>query len=366
MSEWKSLVQPNEAVLVLGSLHATPQDRRLDRSQVRSMQAVFDGDLHPVSFFDLWGERGVISMAWHLERPMVLYVTTGTELLKVDLPKQQVVDLGVSNLLDVHELTMMGDTLWLANTQRDEVVAFDTAREQVIKRINLAEYGSAPKVSANAAEDEGDDPQLVVDEREVMDEFHCNQVFQGFDGDLYVLVHYVSGNLQLVRRAARRLLKRQVRPGGVINLTTGRVIPLELKGPHTLRKVRGEYWVCDSARSKINVYDADWNLKETVSSEGWVRGADVSDSLGLYYVGVSAFRRRYLILNPSVQQTPNMVRAISMETRAPVGEMVLSGVEQVTNVYVVPKRVALALIELGADRAVESGSTSGGGRLPGV
>ena len=86
--------------------------------------------------------------------------------------------------------------------------------------------------------------------------------------------------------------------------------------------------------------------KGKIPSQGWVRGADASERLGIYYVGVSQFRRRYLALNPTVQQTPNMVQAISMETGEPVGELPLSGVERVTNIYVVPRSVAESLLEL--------------------
>jgi hypothetical protein len=56
---------------------------------------------------------------------------------------------------------------------------------------------------------------------------------------IYILVHYTLGNLQLIRCTVRGLAKRQIRPGGVINLTTGQVVPLGLKGPHTYRKIRG-------------------------------------------------------------------------------------------------------------------------------
>lgn len=353
MSDWKQLVHPDEGVVVLGSLHAFSQDSTLDRSKVRSVQVVLDGEVRPASFFNTWGERGVISLAQHPGRPAILYVATSTKLLKVDLRERRVVDLEIPNLRDVHELTVAGDTLWIANTQRDEAVAFDTGRERVVERVNLAAYGSEPKVVATA-EEEGEpdadvDRELVVDERDVVDKFHCNQVFRGFDGDRYALTHYVLGNQlrvsQLVRRVARKVLKRQAN-GGVINLDTGKVTPLGLKGPHTVRKVRGEYWICDSAMSRVNVYGPDWTQKESIPSKGWVRGADISEELGLYYVGISEFRRRYLAVNPSVRQTPNMVQAISMETQKPVGELVLSGVEQVTAVYVVPREVASAMIEL--------------------
>src|SRR5215213_5422914 len=97
-SNWKSLVHPDEALLVLGSLHAFPQDRKLERSKVRPVQIIMDGDVHPASFFDAWGEWGVISLAWRPEQPMILYVAIETKLLKVDLLQQHVVDAGIHDL----------------------------------------------------------------------------------------------------------------------------------------------------------------------------------------------------------------------------------------------------------------------------
>ena len=345
MSQWRTLVHPDEALLILGSLHAFAQDRRLDRSEVRSMQVVLDGELRHISPFDAWGEWGVVSFAWDPERPGTAYVATGDELLKVDLPERCVEDLGVRDLQDVHELTLTGQMLWIANTGRDEVVAFDVDRERVAGRVALSAYGSTPKVVHRPVEDEVPDRRLATDVREESERFHCNQVLKGFDGHHYALVHYALGDSRLIRRAAQRLMGRQGN-GGVVDLDDGRVVPLGLMGPHTLRKVDGCYRVCDSGRSTINVYDADWNPRGKILSKGWVRGADVSERLGIYYVGVSQFRRRYMALNPTARQTPNMVQAISLETGKPVGELVLSGVERVTNVYVVPREVAACLLEL--------------------
>jgi hypothetical protein len=343
-SSWKQLIHPSEALLVLGSLHAFPQDRQLERSEVRPVQIIADGKVHLARFFDSWGEWGVISVAWRPETPNTLYAATETQLIKVDLSEESIVDFEIPNLMDLHESTMIGNTLWLANTGLDEVVAFDVVREQVSERVNLSAYGSKLKFTSREIEDDGDDLQLAGDVRAVEEKFHCNQVFQGYDGDPYALVPYVSGNSKLIRRAARKI-KGQGN-GGVINLATGQGVSLGFKGQHTVRKVRGDYWVCDSGRSNINVYDSRWNPKGTVPSKGWVRGADVSEKLGLFYVGISRFRKRYLLMNPSVKQTPNMVQAISIDTRAPVEELVLSGVERVTNVYVIPKEVALAMIRL--------------------
>ena len=79
MSDWKQLVHPDEGVVVLGSLHAFLQDSTLDRSKVRSVQVILDGEARPASFFDSLGERGVISLAQHPEQPAVLYVATSTK-----------------------------------------------------------------------------------------------------------------------------------------------------------------------------------------------------------------------------------------------------------------------------------------------
>jgi hypothetical protein len=349
LNGWNQLVHPSEALLILGSLHAFPQDRKLNRSEVRPVQIVMDGDLHLARFFDSWGEWGVISAAWRPQAPDTLYIATETQLIKADLSKRSIVDFEIPNLVDLHELTMIGDTLWLANTGLDEVVAFDVVREQVSKRVNLSAYGSNLKIttSSRAIEDSDDDLQLAADVRTVEEKFHCNQVFQGYDGDPYALVHYVGGNSKFIRRAARKI-KGQGN-GGVINLATAQGISLGFKGPHTVRKVWGDYWVCDSGRSTINIYDSRWNLKGSVASKGWVRGADVSEKVGLFYVGISRFRKRYLLLNPSVQQSPNMVQAISIESKAPLEEVVLSGVDRVTNVYVIPREVALGMLELQPD-----------------
>jgi Domain of unknown function (DUF4915) len=357
ISDWKSLVHPDEALVVLGSLHAFPQDRKLARSEVRPVQIIMDGEIHHAPFFDHWGEWGVISLAWRPGWPAILYVATETELFKVDLSQQVVFDLEVPNLRDLHEMTMMGETLWLANTGSDQVVAFDVVHERVSERVNLSAYGSAPKIVSRAAHDADDDLELAGDVREKDEKFHCNQVFESFGGDRLVLVHYALGNSQLIRRAARRLLKRQGN-GGVINLDTGHVTPLGLKGPHTVRKVQGDYWICDSGRSRIAIYDSNWDLRETIPSKGWVRGADISNALGLFYTGISRFRRRYLALNPTVQQVPNMVQAISVQNKRSVAELVLSGIERVTNTYVIPREVALAMIELRPDRTIDQGIVS--------
>jgi hypothetical protein len=172
MAELESLLHQSEAVIVLGSLIRNRQDGYLDRSEIQPVQVLVDGMLRSVPFFDSWGEVGVSSMARHPVRSSVLYVTNGDELVSIDLDAQCVSAVAIPDLCDVHEMTVIGDTLWLANTGSDEILAFDTVRERVSKRIRLNAYGST---SSNASDVSGGSS-----EDEIVERFHCNQVFEGF------------------------------------------------------------------------------------------------------------------------------------------------------------------------------------------
>ena len=348
-SKLEQLVHPDEALIVLGSLNAHPQDRKIKRSEVRPVQVMFHGeDSRPATFFDSWGKFGASSFAWHPEKPHVLYFATDSgveatnELLKIDLQEQRVTRIPVTGLLDVHEMAVIGDTLWISNTATDEAVAFDLTRERVSRRISLSVQQTTPKITTHSDEPLNDKPEVV-------DRFHCNQAFEGFEGDLYALVHYAVGK-QLVRRATQKLVKRQGN-GGVINLSTGVATPLDLRQPHSVRKVGDRYWILDSGRSMINVYSPDWVLQDTFSSRGWCRGGSVSQKLGLFYAGISEIRKRYLDLVPASQLAPNMVQVISVETGESFGEILLSDIEQVNEVYVVSKWTAQALLKLQAPDA---------------
>lgn len=343
------LIHPDEALLVLGSLNANPQDRYLERSEVRPVQVIDRFGIRSVPSLNDLGQLGVSSLAWHANEPSDLYLTTGDDLIKVELSKRRIVRLEAPGLRDVHEMTIVRDTLWLANTGSDEVIAFDVSRGGVSKRINLAGRDRAPGAKADAAQPERGDRVRVVDR------FHCNQVFEGFDGELYVLVHHVSGK-QLVRRVAQKLIKSQG-DGGVIGLNNGHAIPLGLKGPHTVRKVGGDYWVFDSGKATLNVYGPSWTLKRKLGTEGWGRGGSTSERQSAFYAGVSETRKRYLRLSRSGDRTPNMVQVFSTETRASTGRIVLSKIEQVNNVYTVSASIARGLLELEAE--AHAGAPSG-------
>jgi len=102
----------------------------------------------------------------------------------------------------------------------------------------------------------------------------------------------------------------------------------------------------DSGKCTIHIDDPGWVLKEESSIRRWSRGASVSEYFGLLYAGISKTRKRYLSQISNQTSTNIVVQALSTETRTLVGSIALSGTKQVNNVYVVPKKIALALLLL--------------------
>src|SRR5207244_847381 len=98
-------------------------------------------------------------------------------------------------------------TLWIANTGRDEAVAFDLATEKVVDRMPVRSVRGSEAAEPRAP-----------GAGETVDRFHANQITRALDGKLYVLVHHVDGK-QLVKYVAQRLVKMQGN-GGVIELAT--------------------------------------------------------------------------------------------------------------------------------------------------
>lgn len=321
-------------LVVLGSLNFKVSDRYLTRSQVRPLQLLSGGRAVPIGFFDGWGRIGLSSLAWHADAPFIWFLSTGDDLVCLDVRKGDVRPLSVPGLQDVHEMTVIGDDLWIANTGRDEVVAFSLKTETVRERRGLALF------RARDADYQGTDQGDV----EFVDRFHCNQVFEGMEGDRYVLVHHVSG-IQLMRRLADKLLKEHGN-GGVINLTRGHAIRLNLRAPHSVRVVGDHYWVADSGRNKIVAYDRKWHIVESYPLPGWGRGAAVGATNGTIWVGISEVRKRYLNVLESRASNANMVVGLDVLTGAPRTQTMLRDVEQVNNVYLIDNVVASAVLDL--------------------
>ena len=253
----QQLVAIDERVLVIGSLNANPDDRDLDRDSIVTVQMLdSDGVLHPVPFFNQWGDLGVSSIAWRDSNPMLWYCTTGIGLHILDLESGELREIDIPKTRGIHEIAFVGDVLWISNTYYDEIIAFDPATEQVLERMHLSPYRTEPENVEEASVD-ATDVQRV-------NKFHCNQVFETYEGELYALVHHVTGE-QLIRRIAQKLLKSQGN-GGVLNIRTGERHRLSLKAPHSVRKINNQYWIFDSGHMQINVYDRSWKLIHEITT----------------------------------------------------------------------------------------------------
>ncbi len=333
----KEIIPSDQAILVLGSLNAKIEDRYHSRSEINPVQIFNDGKITKPSFFDNWGEVGVSSIVYQLHEGIALYLTTGPDLIELRLDENIITTpLEVDNLKDVHEITLIDNLLWLANTGYDEVVALDIKSRKVLHRIQLERFKlKTTLIDKPVSNDETESQEI--------DRFHCNQVFKGIDGKLYALVHHTTGK-QLLTRIAKRLIKKQG-DGGVIDLKTGKGIQLWLKAPHTVRIVNGEYWIFDSGNEAINVYSSDWRLKNKISTNGWGRGADLSKDGSLFYAGISEKRARYRESNDL--PNGNMVQVFKTKDGACIGQINVSdGIEQINNIYVIPQYLADTLMRL--------------------
>ncbi len=327
-------LKENNRLLVIGSLNANPADRVLDRNTIQTVQLInHREEVIPVPYFNSWGELGMSSMAPHPSEPHILYFASSVAVFKFDLKQGNYTDLQIPNLTDIHEISIIGNGLWISNTKHDEIVCYDIVAGKVTLRINLSDFKSS-------APEEGEDAEDV----EVVDKFHCNLVFSGYDNDTYILVHHTSGR-QLMKRIAQKFIKSQGN-GGVVNITSRKRYPLNLKAPHSVRKVNGNYWVFDSGHFELKVFDKNWKFLKTINTRGFGRGGDQDSDLGYYYAGVSETRKRYLGLFPGGESVPNMVQVISLKDYSIKKSIKIPNVEQLNNVYCISQEVAEGLLAL--------------------
>ncbi|MBI1335783.1 MAG: hypothetical protein GC164_02345 [Phycisphaera sp.] len=329
-------------LLVLGSVNQRPEDRSLPREKIEPMQLVAAQGNRGIAFFRGWGEYGLSSLAIHPRDPMRWFVSTGKDLVEVDLQTGRSKPFALTGLLDVHEMDFIDGRLWLSNTGTDEAIAVDVDSQTITQSIVLSLFRGNVWVDHNAITDDG--RQGTV---EATDRFHINQVFDAMDGSLMALVHHVSGR-QFMRRVASKLVKVQG-TGGVLDLQTGKGHNLQLTGPHSVRVVGEEYWVCDSGRACVRVFDKNWQPLTTIPTRGWGRGAvvmEVAQGDRLVAIGISATRKRYLHLIPGKQQAPNMVELFDPRKHEPIASRLLDHIEQVNNLYVVTEDQAAALDKL--------------------
>ncbi len=326
------LISPDKRVLVIGSLNANPADREISRENIRSMQLIDDRNIiTPIPFFNTWGELGMSSLCWHPADPYTLFIASSSEVFRFDLRGNSYRKLDIPNLTDIHEISMIGNKVWISNTKHDEIVSYDIVSGKTDRRINLSDFKSN---TPEAGEEEED--------VEVVDKFHCNLIFEGYEGDLYILVHHTSGR-QLMKRIAQKFIKSQGN-GGVVNIITKKRYPLNFKAPHSVRKINNQYWVFDSGHFELKIFDKNWNYLRTMDTRGFGRGGDLDTERNVYYGGVSETRKRYLGLFPGGEAVPNMVQVFSVPEYKLIGSVKIPSIEQINNVYCLQKDVAELLL----------------------
>ena len=323
-------IEPDEAIVVVGALATKPADRNLERHQINPVQVFTSDGVQSVPALDC-GEFGMSALVIRPEAGIV-YGSSGNDFFRLDLATGTITDLGIE-LKDSHEITEIDETLWIANTGRDEAVAFDLASEKVTRRVSVRSARTSEPTTAAPAADAG----------ETVDKFHANQILRALDGTLSVLVHHVDGK-QIVKYVAQRLVKMQGN-GGVIELETGRPVALSLSGPHSVEAVGpDEQWICDSRAGVLRVYDRAWKEQAQIPCAGWGRGVSVSTRTGRVYVGISSIRKRYLQVIPTSQHSQNMIQAFDIAKRSLIGETIVSNLETINNVYVVSRETGERLI----------------------
>ena len=239
------LISDDEALLVLGSLYwntfAKEDNRYHLREEIFPVQLVFDGRIHKLGYFQDWGELGVSSLAIVQDQGTVLYLTTGSDLIELRItPEVKYRRFDIPHLKDVHQIMLIDNMIWMANTGYDEAVAFDISAGEVARRIKLKVFRTPASIKGPGVEGEE------------IHRFHCNQVFRGLNGKLYGLVHHIAGKMLAMKVLSKVLVKQGT--GGVIELESGKRHPLWLRAPHTVSIVGDEYWVFGSGSRKMCIY----------------------------------------------------------------------------------------------------------------
>tara|TARA_R110002124_G_scaffold194258_3_gene361358 strand:- start:115 stop:1098 length:984 start_codon:yes stop_codon:yes gene_type:complete len=318
-----SLLKHN--LLVLGSQNFKKQDQKLTRDQIRPVQIIFkDGTVRDIDFFNFWGRVGVSSIAWDKRFPDELFVSENEEIRRLNIVSKSYQILQLGRIGDIHDIHFLNDILWISNTEYDEAIGYDPLKNKVVQRISLTPFR---KIIEN--KDEGFE--------KVIDRFHCNQVFLNFKNERCVLIHHITG-WQFYRILFEALVKQQG-DGGILNLETEEIFPLKLQSPHSVRLINDEYWIQDSGDKSIKIFDQEWKLKSTIELGGFGRGVAFSEDENIGYIGLSATRKRYLKVIPTGNYLKNRIKIVDLMQKETLGELVLSNIEQVDNVYILDDRM---------------------------
>lgn len=321
-------------LLILGSQNAKKADQELSREQIRPVQILHkNGKTSPINFFNNWGKVGVSSIAWHVDFENRLFVSTNDEVRLLDTKARNFDVLNLGRVNDLHDMNFLGEHLWIANTEFDEAIKFDPYSNKIAQRISLEEF----RIALDKLDDEI---------KETKDQFHCNQIFRDYNGDLCVLIHNITG-WQFYRQVMEMVIRRQG-DGGVINLDKKEILRLKLQSPHSVRKINGEYWVQDSTDQTTKIYDHNWKLVGSIPTGGFGRGVDFSEEEGIAYIGISATRKRYLRVIPTGEKHDNRIMVVDIKTREKIDVISIPNIEQLDNVYILNKKIKASFEGLNA------------------
>jgi hypothetical protein len=321
------VLQENDIILVFGSMNANADDRSHTREEIRTLQFIDHRyQLQSTNLFQQWGELGLSSMVFLPDSQSKFFITTGRNLFLIDFDTEWVVKpIDIPKLRGVHELSIIKNLLWISNTYYDEVIAYDYQKGEVKQRFKL----TPGKI--DTLDEASIDPEDVIR----VNKFHCNQIFESYEGDEYLLVHHVTGE-QIVKKVAQKLVKSQG-GGGVLSVDTRERHKLRMKAPHSVRLVEGNYWVFDSGHGELAVFDKNWKPVDRLDLAGWGRGGCYLPHSQVFFAGISAPRRRYLkFLDTSPKR--NKVMAIDSQKMSILKTWELTGVEQVNNLYYVNRK----------------------------
>lgn len=319
-----------ENILVVGSLNSHISDRELANGEVKTVQCLDSNNVFTsIPFFEKYNNEGVSSFCFENEE--IVFYTTGDRLFRLDLVKKQEDEITVTNIDDIHEMSIIEGVLFLSNTTYNEAVGICLNTLKPIVRKEIVFDSNRNKIQDS----------LISEQQTKEDKFHCNQVFSGYSGSLYALVHHTQGK-QLINRVKQSVVKSQG-DGGVINLMTGEAIQLKLKAPHSVRLVNNQYWVFNSGHSCLSVYDKSWNFVKEIKMLGWGRGGDFSSRTKLYYAGVSATRKRYLFKYNNANRN-NYIQVFN-SNGDDMFSIIVPNVEQVNNLYIITDRQKELLLD---------------------
>ncbi|NVJ47611.1 MAG: DUF4915 domain-containing protein [Cytophagia bacterium] len=328
------MIPKDKAILILGSVNANPDDRKLKRTDISSIQFMDDKlQVHHTNLLSSWGEFGISSLVFLPGSNRNFFITTGRSIFYIDTENQSFEQLKIERLRGIHEMNIIDQKLWISNTFYDEVLEYDYINKKTLNRHQLI-----PRQKIEPTE-----ARLERDGFERINKFHCNQIFESFDKEIALLVHHTNG-VQPVKVLAQKLIKSQGN-GGIIYLRSNETIKLKLKAPHSIRLIKDQYWVFNSGHGELTIFNKDWSPSGTIKVNGWGRGADFITDTNILFAGLSAPRSRYFKFLDDAEKK-NRILAIDAGKRKIRKEWVLSKLEQVNNLYLLDRELIELLNEM--------------------